>query len=333
MLVSEIAKKNKIGLYKQVDNRNPFSGVVWAAMLGNSESSHFEKVFAETIEENSGYQLTRRSMALRDLVCDLSTLVWDLNYCAELCALFKDESLYHQFSYFRFMVDDIFESWSGGRELPRLICLGGVRKDLKLGDQKYLKTNLKIIKEELERSLEYLLCDRLLFENLDDIGRDFPESLEKDLLWWPELFSENSSYESLIGIQDKNYFKKSMSEFPVLQKDYFDAFSLFRYRVLRIIHSIESVQKNVLQLPEGDYRVVVEHLHIPGNHFLSQKTSSPSGRVYSYYCSGKYRVSSFSRHFVQQISESVFKKDLRQEAWAKLLGVDFVQGVNCESTY
>lgn len=329
MQLTEPLQRYYANIYRQIDNRSPFEALAWNSMLGHREASHFERLFAETIEENSGHRLTKRSVALRDIVCDLGTLSWDFRYASACMAFFGEQSLSQQFTYLRFLVEDIFENWSGARDFVRLIAIGGVRKDLKLGDQKYLGEMLTKIERELEESLEFLLFDPLLQENLIDLSHNFPTHLSDLSLWWPDLYYRKTEALERVSENLLQLYRKYLEQRPIAASEGQVLASLFRFRVYRILANLSELRQSLTLLPEGKHRVFVDHLHIPGNRFLSQSLVAPSGRLYSYYCSGKYRVTSFSQHFLEVLKSSIYGQDLNVNAWLKILGVDRLQGVNC----
>lgn len=331
MLINEIVNKNKIDAYTQLEKKNPFQGLLWAGMMGVRENSHFEKLMAETIEENCGYQLTRRSLALREVLCSLSTLSWDFDYFQKLFKYYEDSSLENQFCYLKIKVFDIFENWSGGREMPRLICLGGVRKDLKLGDQKYLKNTIEEISFELNQFIEHCLFDYFIKENLTDIQFNLSENILEELKFWPKLYQsvQLNRINGLEKLVSKACFSKLIKSHAE-QSEYGIFYEIYLSRVFRILECLDRLKVSLDNLPEGDFRVIVEHLHIPGNYFVGNKVDAPSGRLYSYYCSGKIRFRSFSTHYLKLSRRSDSASEVNNPALVNALGVDLVQGALCE---
>lgn len=334
MQINKIRDKNRIDAYKQLESKNPFQQVLWSGIMGCTENIAFELLMAETVEINSGYQSTRRSMALRSILQELGNLEWSFRYFQKLFKRLEDKSLENQFSYLRVLVIDIFENWSGGRDLSRLICLGGVRKDLKLGDLKSLKNSLEEIKREYHKVLEYCLFDFVIKENLTDLESHLSDKDLDKIQFWPESFQVLSieRVEKLEKLLDKNLFSKLLSEQSSgeFKKIFWE---LYCSRLLNVLESMSVLSTLVSDLPEGDFRVMIEHLHIPGNHFVAQNTKAPSGKLFAYYCSGKLRFRSFSTYILGLIDRNMLSIAGRENILIDLLGVDLIQGALCEETH
>lgn len=331
MSIIDKIEKLRIPAYKQLEKKDPFQAILWAGIIGNRENVSFEYLHALTIEENLGYQLTRRSMALRDLVFELSFLAWDFDYLSKLYYHYADLSFSNQFSYLRSLVYDIFENWTGGREMPRQICLGGVRKDLRLGDHKSFKLVLEEIEKEFASVFPYAAFEYFLIENLEASSEIFSPSLKETFLTWPDILrpvdvERLASLEKLVPENLYNRFMKKHAE-----TENYDFFvELYYHRLFRILEKLESLKTKLNDLPEGDHRIIVEHLHIPGNYFVGQSLSAPSGRIYSYYCSGKISYRSLSSVFVEQYEKQEQQERDKLSYCSKLFGIDLSQGSLCE---
>lgn len=333
MLVDAIRSKNSIQAYKQLERKNPFQMVVWGGIMGCTENVAFENLVAEVIEESSGYQLTRRSMHLRALALKLGELYWSFGYLQTLFSRFHDKALEGQFAYLKTLVADIFEHWSGSRDIPRLICLGGVRKDLKLGDQKFLRQSFETISKELDSVISFCLFDRVIKENLDDLDYSFSERQLHSIMSWESLNSKVSleSLESVKSFLSKEQFNKMLQR--QAEGDFKSLFyGIFIARILRVLQDLEEAKASLKTLPEGEYRIAIDHLHIPGGHFIHKKVMAPSGSVYAYFCSGKLRIRSFSTHILGLLEKGIIAKDDRQGILLAVLGVDPIQGVLCETS-
>lgn len=331
MQLEQIREKNKINAYKQLEQKNPFQQVLWAGIMGNSENLAFEHLMAETIEVNSGYQSTRRSIALRNILLNLGKLDWTFRYFQKLFQRLEDPSLYNQFSYLRALVFDSFENWSGARALARLVCLGGVRKDLKLGDQKNLSMSLEVIKKEFSNTLEHCLFDFVVKENLTDLAEHLNESQMDKIHSWPGSFNslDLQRIEKLENLLTKELFARLVAEQS--SGAYENIFwELYCSRMVSILESIDEASELLEQLPEGDFRIKVDHLHIPGNHFVCRSIDSPSGRVYSYYCSGKIRFRSYSTYIFGLLDDDLLSLGDKENILMDVLGLDPIQGALCE---
>jgi Ni,Fe-hydrogenase III large subunit len=321
----------RIPAYKQLEKKDPFQAVLWAGIIGNRENVSFEYLHALTIEENLGYQLTRRSMALRELVLDLSFLAWDFDYLSKLYSHYSDLSFANQFAYMRSLIYDIFENWTGGREMPRQICLGGVRKDLRLGDHKSFKLVLEELEKEFQSVFPFAVFEYFLLENLEASSEILPPQLKESYLTWPEVLQavDVERLAALEKVIPEALYNKLMKNHA--ETENYDFFvELYYHRLFRILEKIESLKTKLESLPEGDHRILVEHLHIPGNYFVGQSLSAPSGRIYSYYCSGKISYRSLSSMFVEQFERQEAEERTKLSYCSKLFGIDLSQGSLCE---
>ena len=143
-------------LWATLDKLPLQAAVKWVDRFSPFEAIAVEWTFSQCFEEMFGIEIPARAQDLRTIYSEVQRLLWAFHYCANLFKTLGDEIRYQQFLRLREQVLEGQEILTGSRVLPQILCIGGIERDLSVGEKKKLKT--------LVRNIEYEM--RLFFKDL-----------------------------------------------------------------------------------------------------------------------------------------------------------------------
>jgi formate hydrogenlyase subunit 5 len=132
------------------------AAVKWCDRFSPFEAIAAEWAYARCFESMFALDIPPRAQDLRSVYAEVQRLLWAFQYCGVLFKSLGDEIRNQQFMRLREQVLEGQEILTGSRILPQILCIGGIERDLSVGERKKLKN--------LVRNLEYEM--RLFFKDL-----------------------------------------------------------------------------------------------------------------------------------------------------------------------
>ncbi|MFK8138036.1 MAG: hypothetical protein AB8E15_06740 [Bdellovibrionales bacterium] len=308
-----------IDFYKQLESMSPFFQTQWAARINAKESLSYQLAVAKVYEQISEYVVARRGQRLRKIALGVQEVLWNLQTLRSHFQCLEDHSLVAALDSAMEFPYDILDYWGGHRSLAQLICIGGVTQDLSFGGQSSLRLNLKKLTEEMEQISSFI------------VGDPFLESILKDQLVIPN-YVEKTQFQSgffkfLENDSDRDQFLsylKTKEKYNIDFKN--DAYVRLLLLLFRLVKQVEVLSQDLVDIPEGDHRVEVEHLHIPGELFAFSKVEAPSGDLHCYFYSSKIRFSSFGSRIKPHLNRITNTTSLDVKLSCSSFGLNLNQG-------
>jgi NADH-quinone oxidoreductase subunit D len=170
-------------LWQKIERLKPNEMIFWVDRLDSLCSIPSEWALAQAMESASDYVVSKRSLFVRTILCEVNRLVWLTTYLGRVIGSLGQESLRQQVFVLREQVFTMQEELTGGRILPGAFCIGGTRRELALGDVQKIRLFIQGWKFSWERWLNLVEPDILLKRRLSGLLPISPEIVKK-FGWW-----------------------------------------------------------------------------------------------------------------------------------------------------
>ncbi len=330
-------------MWKTLENLPLQAAIKWCDRFSPFEAIAAEWAYARCFETMFGIDVPTRANDLRSVYAEVQRLLWAFEYCGNLFHAFGDEIRYQQFLRLREQVLEGQEILTGARVLPQILCIGGIGRDLSVGEKKKLKN--------IVRQLEYEM--RLFFKDIS--GDHFVIGRLAGLMVLSERSARMLSVLGVLGqasgvahdlrvdspYGSYKHFAVQLFD-PERSVDWFDnlpnapvhgdGLNRLRSVFFQIRQSLNMVDHFLDNLKEGPVRAELGDLPDIQPGVWIQGVEAGSGPLYCIVNEGQVRLTSHSMRMVSVVEHLLTgaRADDFELAFASL-GIDFMQADLCGS--
>src|SRR5687768_16752419 len=126
-------------LWRVLDKLQLGMAIKWVDRFSPFEAIACEWAVASSLERALKIEVPERAEHLRAIYLEIQRTLWSFDYYANIFRVIGDDIRFEEALRLREMVFEIQETLTGNRVLPQIITLGGLDRDLSLGESKKLK--------------------------------------------------------------------------------------------------------------------------------------------------------------------------------------------------
>jgi len=156
-------------LWKTLENLPLHAAIKWCDRFSPFEAVAAEWAFAGCFESMFGVEPPPRAQDLRTVYSEIQRLLWSFHYCAQMFQALGDDIRTQQFLRLREQVFEGQEILTGARVLPQILCIGGIERDLSVGEKKKLKNLLQSLEQEMRLFFKDLPEDQFVMGRLSGL--------------------------------------------------------------------------------------------------------------------------------------------------------------------
>lgn len=185
-------------LWSTLKNLTPDQMVMWSDRFDSLCPVASEWALAQALENSCGVRVSARTQMVRSIFAEINRLVYLTSYLGNVVRGAGLMQAYQQILILREQVFQKQEEITGGRILPQVFKVGGVRRDLALGDLRKVREFLNTWKESWNSWLSLTAEDEILQSRLEDLLPISAETCRKFALWGIVGKSSGLVYDSRI---------------------------------------------------------------------------------------------------------------------------------------
>jgi len=251
-------------LWRVLENLEPHEAVIWSDRFSPMESIACEWALAMAFERPNGIEVPLRAQYLRSIYAEIQRIGWAFHTLSRVFKSVGHEVHYQCVMRLREHVFELQESLSGSRILPQIFCIGGVRREMSIGEAKKIKSFLLLLEYEIRLHLKRVSQDQMLLQRLRGLLPLTAEQCRQ--MKMGTVFSQASGhFEDLrhdegYGVYDQMevfYFKPKENPDWFDVKTQGDALARFRSLFFQIKQSMSLIERWVEKLPGGEIQASV----------------------------------------------------------------------------
>lgn len=330
-------------LWKTIETIDPKVSVKWVDRLSSFESIASEWVVAGLLESKEKIKTPERALFLRILFSETQRLLWSYNYLAQIFKSLEDHTRYQVLLRLRELVFETQELLTGSRILPQILCIGGIERDLTIGERKKIKNLLIQLEHEFRFIVRDITNDQLVVKRLSGF-LTLDESLTRRFFISGPI-GQASGYQQ--DLRTEFYRKLS----PQLEVEVFDSkktvdwfsedgvssqkgdgLSRLRSVMFQIRQSLNLIDTLLDVLPEGDIKSSAVPEHIQLDSYAIFEVEGASGVFTGILKNNTIRILTPSmrmRYIFEDLLPGLYEEDLNLAIAS--LAIDFGQADLCGS--
>ncbi len=298
-------------LFSTLERLPPNLAIKWSDRLNPLESIACEWSLAQCYEKAFAVKVPKRGEHLRTIAAEVQRLIWIYSFLGNLFRFLGDQIRLQQALRLREFLLSSQEIFSGSRILPQVICIGGVERDLSLGEVRKIREAVLASSRELSRFFSSLDLDLLLQRRLTDlvpISQRFCK-----LARWTGLVGRASGYHfdlrevSPYGVYEKLQDQLTLCRMPGTEVRRSSDAWMRLSMALHLARGTQSLVLNALEtLPEGPAVSDVSQVShsIPHEGVFTAACEGASGLVVAVVTDGSVRIRTTSMR-VQPVVEDL----------------------------
>lgn len=330
-------------LWKTLESLDLAVAVKWADRFSAYEAISAEWCMAGAIEKANNIICPPRAEFLRTIYAEIQRLLWCFQYLGKIFKILGDEIRYQQCLKLREQIFECQEVLTGSRILPQIFCIGGLERDLSIGEKRKLKALLRTIEYEFRIYFRDLSNDLMLMTRMKGLLPISKKTAVAFSIFGPAGQASGATHDlrsaSPYGVYDKftlTSFDRSrtvdwFSE-SVVRSERGDGLSRMRSVFFQIRQSLGVVDSALEQIAEGPIVTKFDTVLKMKSGIWIFGVESGSGPAYGMFNDGKIRIMSHSlrmTHFLEKLLLGLYADDF--ELAAASLGIDFSQADLCGS--
>lgn len=300
-------------LFESLRDLPPDPMIKWVSRTSSYEGFACEWALAQAFEEAAKIQVPTRGQSIRGLLAELQRILWGFHFLSSIFRAIGDVPRVEQALRLREFLFQALEIFTGSRVLPQTVVVGGVSRDLSVGDIKKFREVLKNVEFEM-RLFFRDLSDELLFQRrLKGILHLSAERLSG--LGWEGPVLQAS------GLDQDCRSREPYSVYSELNIKRFvpgnegnsscDALARFQAVLFQIRQSVNISYHLIVNFPDGEFRTQVPTLN-PQKLSGRGKVEGATGSVQAILKEGKVKILTNSmrvRPHLENILEGVHFDD------------------------
>jgi Ni,Fe-hydrogenase III large subunit len=328
-------------LWQALDNMPLRVAIKWVDRFCPFEAVSAEWALAGTVEKAYHIQVPERANFLRTIYAEVQRLAWSFNYLVRIFKAMDDSIRTQQFLRLREQVFEGQEFLTGSRILPQIFCIGGIDRDLSIGERKKLKSLVRNIEYELRLYFKDLSGDQLFLQRMMGLLPISKAMASRLALFGP--LGQASGIQRDIRLQApygiypqcgiRCFDTKSTTDW-FEGKTFFDlqgdGVTRVRSVLFQMRQALQVLDFCLERIVDGPVRIDVEQNLAFPEGFWSTGVESGSGPLYGMVCENRLRVVSHSMRMVgmlEKLAVDLYVDDY--ELAVASLGVEFGQSDLC----
>ncbi len=266
-------------LWKRIERLTPNEMIIWVDRFDSLCPIACEWALAQAIEDASEIIIPKRTQYVRTILSEINRLVWLTTYLGRVIGSFGQRTMLQQIFVLREQVFTIQEELTGARILPQALIVGGVRRDLPLGNIQKIQVFTKEWSELWKVWKNLVTGDELLESRLNGLIKIDTVTIEK-LGWWGIVGKASGvNYDSR---RHRPHGAYPYLDFNLVSKSEGDAKSRFEVALEEVevaLKLIDQIVKDIPEQSENQGTVPVPRALRPG--FYSSSAESAKGPIIS----------------------------------------------------
>ncbi|MGE3973493.1 MAG: hypothetical protein AB7F59_03095 [Bdellovibrionales bacterium] len=330
-------------LWKTLDRMPIAMSVKWADRFSPFEAISSEWVLAAALEKAHKIQVPERAEYLRTIYAEVQRLAWCFQYLIRIFKAIDDPIRTQQLYRLREQIFEGQEFLTGSRILPQTFCIGGIDRDLSIGERKKMKSLIRNLEYELRLYFKDLSRDQLVLQRLVGLLPLTQEQAVAYAFLGPLGQASGLKHDLRIhapyGVYDKcdlHYFDYQSTtdwfEAKMFREVQGDGVTRVRSVFFQIRQSLEILEFCLDKIVEGPVRVDVDPKLVAPAGYWNVGVESGSGPLYGTSCENQLRLTSHSMRMVgivEKLCVDLYVDDY--ELAVASLGIEFGQSDLCGS--
>lgn len=316
--------------WETIDGLPSDLSVIWADRFAALESLSAEWALCLALEKAYGVAPPPRAQWGRALFCEVQRVLWSCHYFACLFRALEDGFREELFWALVDMLLTQQETVTGGRVLPQAFCVGGLRRDVSLGDLEKLRKLCGQVEERVMAALGDFEEDAFLMEWLTrglNLGR---EMLERKGITGPLLQASGNEDDIRKTRPYGPYAELSFGAYRTEPDVLLQGRPLDRVRAVRfqMLQSLQLIQQIVQRIPGGAFALKgsADFGPLPDNQTWESVVEAPSGALTCTLRKNRIRFNSTSMRLASEVEfllRGLAADDFEMSFYS--LGLDFTQ--------
>ncbi|HEX4923918.1 MAG TPA: hypothetical protein VFV50_07525 [Bdellovibrionales bacterium] len=298
--------------------------IKWVDRFAPFEAVASEWAVVEAIETGLKLQVPGRVQSLRAIYLEIQRVLWSFDYFAGIFRAIEDTVRLEEALRLREMVFEIQETLTGNRVLPQILRVGGIERDLSLGESKKLRTTIQQLSDTFRFYFGDVAEDPLILRRLRGVLPITKERAAAISLRGPlghaSGILEDARVRDPIGIYST--YGIHCYDGPALG----DALTRFKSVQFQVSQSLKLLALFLAAIQDGEWRIKVPaDAKIPSGAWLTVVEAGP-GPMYALVRNGEIRLAGHSTRMRGSIRELLLGLDSDDfELGLASLSVDFAQ--------
>lgn len=315
-------------LFETVHKMHPSVAVKWVDRFSAVEAIFCEWSLTLAFEKAYHIQPNQRTESLRTLHAEIQRMVWLTNFLIRIFRALRDEIRLEQAFYLREAFFQIQELFCGSRVLPQIFTLGGLERDLSLGEIKKLRELCTIVEQDFESFFSQIEDDKDFLQRLSGVLVLDPTWIEKYHLGGPVARAAGYLWDDRqlcdYGIYKELEWRKRSDFFPELESD---ALGRLRACLFEVTQSLYLLKQILTSLPSGSVLPTWKDFGpLPEGVFWGM-VEGGSGKIFAGVSQKEIQITSPSRRIgrsIEKIVQGLTVDDF--ELGLASLGYEFSEG-------
>jgi Ni,Fe-hydrogenase III large subunit len=301
--------------------------IKWVDRYGPFEAIASEWAVASAVEKALKIHVPERAEHLRAIYLEIQRVLWSFDYFARMFAAMGEDIRREEALRLREMVFEIQETLTGNRVLPQILRIGGIDRDLSLGESKKMKTLVQGLGDLFASFFPDAGSDPLLVKRLEDVLVIDQARALKISLRGPLGQASGVDFDLRTTHPLGLFQKYGIHCFEGSRKG--DALARFRSVNFQILQSLKLLGLFLSSIPAGHHFAKDDIKSIPDGVWASAVESGP-GALYAVVSGNEIRLAGHSsrlRPSLESLLIGVPADDF--DLALTSLGVDFAQADLC----
>lgn len=143
--------------------------IKWVDRFAPFEAIASEWAVVEAIETGLKLQVPGRVQSMRAIYLEIQRVLWSFDYFTGIFKAIDDSVRFEEAMRLREMVFEIQETLTGNRVLPQILRVGGIERDLSLGESKKLRTTIQQLSDTFRFFFGEVAEDPLIMRRLQGV--------------------------------------------------------------------------------------------------------------------------------------------------------------------
>lgn len=234
-------------LWKRIERLTPNEMIIWVDRFDSLCPIACEWALTLAIEDASEIIIPIRTQYVRTILNEINRLVWLTTYLGRVIGTFGQRTMHQQIFVLREQVFTIQEELTGGRILPQAFSVGGVRRDLPLGNIQKIQSFTKEWSELWKVWRNLVTGDELLESRLNGLIKIDTVTIEK-LGWWGIVGKASGvNYDSR---RHRPHGAYPYLDFNIVSRTEGDAKSRFEVAIEEVELTLKLINQIIKDIPE-----------------------------------------------------------------------------------
>ncbi len=265
-------------LWSVIENLPPDQMIIWVDRMDSLCPISCEWALAQALEKSCGIILPKRAQFVRTVFAEINRLVYLTTYLGGIVEAAGIPIAQQKILMLRELVFQMQEELMGGRVLPQVLKLGGVKRDLAIGDVQKVAQFISTWKKSWAEWLALVENDEILLSRLEGLLRLPLSDIRGKGLWGILGKAAQNIYDARLHQPHGAYSYIDLNlnfSFP-LTSDALSRYQVALNEVKISLHALDELLKNIPQ-DSGAESATIEGILKSG--FYSASTESARGPV------------------------------------------------------